>query len=92
MAVTFKQTGEQFGLLIVSVHSLICIEVDGGSYSANFSNDFDVRKCSLLVIFLLFHAPRCESENWLHWIWSIIRSYEHACEALDFVYGGGFLD
>jgi len=92
MGLTFKQTGEQIGLLIVSVDSLMSIERDGVPYSANFSCDFDVRKCSLLVIFLLIHAPRCESENWLRWIWSISRSYEQACGALDFIYGGGFLD
>jgi hypothetical protein len=86
MGVTFKQTGEQIGLLIVSVGSLMGIEGDGVPYSANFSWNFHVRKYSLLVIFLLFHVPRCESENWLHWMWSISsRSYEHVCEALDYI-------
>jgi hypothetical protein len=37
MGVTFKQTGEQIGLLIVSVDSLMGIEGDGVPYSANFS-------------------------------------------------------
>lgn len=92
MGVTFEQTGEQIGLLIVSVDSLMSFEGNGVTYSANFSCDFDVRKCSILVIFLLFHAPRCESENWLHWIWSISRSYEQACETMCYIYGGGFID
>ena len=83
MGVTFEQTGEQIGLLIVSVDSLKCIEKDGLPCGANFSCDFDVIKCSLLVIFLLFHSSHCESEDWLHWMWSINRSYEHICEALD---------
>jgi len=92
MGVTFEQTGEKIGLLIVSVDSLMSIGGNGVPYSANVSCDFDVRKCSRLVIFLLFHAPRCESENWLHWIWSISRFYGQACEALYYNYGGGFLD
>jgi hypothetical protein len=86
MGVTFKQTGEQIRLLIVSVDSLMSNERDDVPYSANFSCDFDVRKCSLLVIFLLIHATRCEIENWLHWMWSISsRSYEHVCVALDYI-------
>ena len=86
MGLTFKQTGKQIGLLIVSVDSLMTIEGDGVPWSSNFSCDFDVRKCSLLLIFLLFHAPRCEIENGLHWTWSISsRSYEHVFDALDYI-------
>jgi hypothetical protein len=54
MGVTFKQTGQQIGLLIVSVDSLMSIERDGVPYSAKLCAIFTSENVPFWLFFCSF--------------------------------------